>query len=181
MIIGIDNGCSGSIGIIRKDGSYSFCKTPVKSTDNYQKPKLVTLKTKIGKKKTVEKTNKITRIDVPKLRELITKELHNDCEPIVLIERPLVNPKMFTASTSALRAFEATIIVLEDLSLAYTVCDSKEWQSCFFDSGIKGEALKTESLKIGTELFPLIESKHPDRDSLLMAEWYRIKHLELFQ
>lgn len=51
---------------------------------------------------------------------------------IVVLERPMKNPTRFEQSISACRAFEATLIVLEELNLKYIVIDSKQWQHHFF-------------------------------------------------
>ena len=112
--IGVDNGVSGSIGIITPD-SVSYTPTPIFEYTNYQK----TLK-------------KLNRINVKELKELFLKSIslnaHDTLDAIVLIERPMVNPLRFQASTSALRALEATLIVIEGLKIPYQFIDSKEWQ-----------------------------------------------------
>jgi hypothetical protein len=89
----------------------------------------------------------------------------------------MVNPQRFKASTSALRALEATIIVLEELRLPFQYIDSKEWQKEMLPKGIKGSSeLKKASLDIGNRLFPQFKDvKHGDRDGLLMAEYCRRK------
>ena len=115
--IGIDNGVSGSIGIINKEGVFFF-KTPTKKTLNYTKKK-----------------SYITRIDFPALLELLSQFKDNS---FCLIERPMVNSGRFQATASALRAFEATVIVLEELKIPYEVIDSNKWQKEFFPRGLKG-------------------------------------------
>lgn len=155
--IGIDNGVSGSIGIIREDGTYAFHKTPVRSELNYTKEKAM-----------------ITRIKPVDLTKLLSEAGPGS---MVMIERPMVNPKMFKASTSALRAFEATIVVLETLGIAYEVCDSKEWQRGTLPKGVNGDALKPASMDVGNRLYPDAQSvKHPDRDGMLIAHHCKIKH-----
>lgn len=153
--VGIDNGVSGTIGIIHPAFT-KFEKTPVKSEQNYTKTKA-----------------NISRIDVDKIYPLL--DLGSDV--MYLIERPMVNPKRFKATTSALRSLEATLIVLEILNVPYQYIDSKEWQKELLPKGIKGsEDLKKASLDIGCRLFPqhreLIE-KHGDADGILMAEYCR--------
>ena len=153
--IGIDNGVSGTIGIIYPDAS-DFIKTPTKSEQNYTKTK-----------------GNITRINSVELESYLTGI--TDC--MALIERPMVNPKRFRATTSALRALEATLVVIEALGIPYAYIDSKEWQKALLPKGIKGsEELKRASKDIGIRLFPqhkeLIE-KHGDADGILMAEYAR--------
>jgi len=112
IFIGIDNGISGSIGFI-SEYSTSQYSTPTKSDLNYQKTKV----------------KHITRIDVIQLHELIDCELkkyqeekfrepgafYKDMDLITqevrcMIEIPMINPMRFEATTSSLRALEATLI-----------------------------------------------------------------------
>lgn len=155
--IGIDNGISGSIGIICEDGSYEFHITPTKKELNYTKAKAY-----------------ITRIKPVELTKLLSVAGQGS---MVLIERPMVNPGRFAATVSALRAFEATITVLETLGVAYEVCDSKAWQKEFLPSGCSGDELKSASMSVGCRLFPNSkEVKHPDRDGMLIAAYCKLKH-----
>ena len=157
--VGWDNGTNTGVAIIDDEKNAQYFKLPVKSTINYQKKK-----------------ENITRIDTAKMKEKL-----KDCDPlktIVLIERPMVNPGMFKASLSGVRALEATLIVVEDLGLSYRFMDSKNWQSEMLPSGIHGKDLKTVSLQVGQRLFPnLVWKGFKDADSLLMAEWARLKNL----
>jgi hypothetical protein len=157
--IGIDNGVTGSIGIIPCSGyGASYHKTPVISCLNYQK-----------------EVSHITRINVVALKELLEREVFS----LVLLERPLVNPGMFTATLSAVRALEATLTVLDLLQIPMQFVDSKEWQKDMLPRGIKGpEALKLASLEMGRRLFPqLAQFMKGDADGLLIAEWSRRKGL----
>ena len=152
--IGWDNGVSGTIGIIGED--VSFFSTPIKRCLNYQK-----------------EASYINRLDVEELYLL----LGGFEDVFVLLERPMVNPKMFKSSTSALRCFEASLVVLETLRYPYEVIDSKVWQGFMLPNGVKGDASKFASLEVGNRLFPQFTShKHPDRDGLLMAEFGRRKN-----
>ena len=154
-----DNGTNTGVAIIDDEKNAQYFKLPVKSTVNYQKTK-----------------ENITRIDTSKMKEKL-KDLDPE-KTIVLIERPLVNPGMFKASLSGVRALEATLIVVEDLKLPYMFMDSKQWQKEMLPAGIHGKDLKTVSLQVGQRLFPNIEWKgFKDADSLLMGEWARRKNL----
>jgi hypothetical protein len=157
IYVAIDNGTTGTIGLIR-EGQILFTKVPTKSEQNYTKKK-----------------GNITRIDVSELVNLL-KPLEGD-KPFAIIERPFVNPKMFKATISAVRALEAVLNVLEFLRIPYRYIDSKEWQKEMLPEGTKGTpALKKASMDIGCRLFPehreAIE-KHGDADGLLMAEYLR--------
>lgn len=165
IYVGIDNGVSGTIGIIRPDKTL-FIKTPTISQLNYTKVK-----------------KNITRIDVEALTELLHRQvIYAQPHPaqrniIALIERPMVNPGRFQATASALRACEATLIVIEGQKIPYQWVDSKEWQKVMLPSGLKGPELKKASKEIGQRLFPDIEHKHEDCDGLLIAEYARRKQL----
>lgn len=155
--IGIDNGISGTVGVISATESI-FVETPVISQQNYTKKKA-----------------NITRIDWKGLYDLLAKYKGTNC--FVVIERPMVNPSRFQATTSALRALESTLIVVEQLELPHSFLDSKEWQKALLPKGVKGsDELKKASMDIGVRLFPqhaeLIKS-HKDADGILMAEYCR--------
>lgn len=157
--VGLDNGVSGSIGIVGNDIEPVFVKTPVKKEQDYTKKKKI-----------------VTRLDYSDFMELFSKYNKNDV--CVLVERPLLNPSKFVASTSALRCHEAELIMLEIMGVRHMFIDSKEWQKVMLPKGCNGEELKKASLDIGNRLFPQFEDfKHPDRDGLLIAEYARRKNL----
>jgi len=155
--IGWDNGVSGSIGIINND--VQLFKTPIKNELSYTKVK-----------------QNISRIDFPKLMKLL-EPFASDPQVKVWLERPLVNPTRFRATLSAIRALEATLIVLEELRISYEYVDSKIWQKALLPIGLKGsDVLKKASLDIGKRLFPSIDFKgYTDSDALLIAEFHRRK------
>lgn len=148
--IGIDNGVTGSVGVIAENGFYDFFEMPTVSEQSYTK-----------------KVQKITRIRTIELRE---KLMYYGNPGIVSIERPYVNPKGFKATASALRALEATLIVVESLKWSYEYIDSKAWQKVLLPTGIKGPELKKASLDIGKRHFPNMATKFKkDADGLLIA------------
>lgn len=151
----IDNGVTGSIGIIRDDGSSGFMLTPSIKMQDYTKTK-----------------KNISRIDAPALMGIVMEENPS----MVYMERPMINPTRFSATISAVRALEATITVLETLEVPYQFVDSKEWQKGLLpSSGKKGtdsSTLKQESHDIGIRLFPMhreLIHKHKDADGILGA------------
>lgn len=159
--IGIDNGVSGSIGLSPEP---YFVLTPVIEEFNYAS----------------SKGSKLHRIDTIKLRSFLDEWVHRNPSKIIL-ERPMVNPVRFQATASALRAFEATLVVVKDLlNLPFEVIDSKKWQRYFFPE-VKGSAdLKQASKQKGIELFPSLAreiSAHGDADGILIAEWARRNNL----
>lgn len=155
--VGIDNGCSGSIGIIYEDGTYAFIKTPVKKAQDYTKAKKI--------------VSRIQPLELTKILSVLGEG------SMVIIERPMINSTRFNASMSAIRAFEATITILETLGLAYTICDSKEWQKGLLPVGATGDELKTASLDIGNRMYPKTkEVKHPDCDGMLIAHYCKQKY-----
>ncbi len=164
MFIGIDNGVSGSIGIIHKtahsEQSY-FYHTPTIKEQDYTKKK-----------------SNITRVQVKELKTIFDGiDLLEYNKVHVIIERPMVNPRMFKATISAVRCLEATLGVIEMLGLSYEFIDSKEWQGELLPRGIKGKELKTKSLQIGKRLFPEHKDKYKkDADGMLIAEYCRRKY-----
>lgn len=159
--IGIDNGVTGSIGIIGPTSS-SFGKTPVKKVLNYTKEKAW-----------------LHRIDTPLLKEILQNYKSTLAMPInvlLLLERPMLNPRRWKASVSAIRALEATLIVIEELGIPYVYVDSKEWQSAMLPKNVSGDELKPASKQVAERLFPSLEFKS-DGDGILIAEWARRKQL----
>lgn len=159
--IGIDNGVSGTIGAVSRDMESKFIRTPVYKEQNYTKKK-----------------KNVSRVHVVKLFDWFEKEFDVADELFIGIERPMVNPKRFQATISAMRCLEATLNVLSLLELhRYEYVDSKWWQKDLLPTGVKGSAnLKKASLDIGLRLFgrhaELIK-KHKDADGLLIAERLR--------
>ena len=162
LYIGIDNGVSGTLGFIYNNKSWFF-ETPVKTEQNYTKKK-----------------GNISRVNFVKLMDQITSII-SECNPesiMCLVERPMVNPTRFQASTSALRSLESTIICLELLGIPFQYEDSKRWQKELLPQGSKGDQLKSDSVDIGCRLFPLhseLIRKHKDADGILLAEFARRK------
>lgn len=153
---GIDNGISGTIGITNGK-MQKFFHTPIIKCLNYQK----------------SKAKRISRVDVNALKNILRSISERGCYAV--LERPFVNPKFFTSSLSAVRALEATLIVLEELRIPFQYIDSKSWQSELLPKGLKGkDNLKSASLDIALRMFPDLDLKgFKDADGILMAEWAR--------
>jgi hypothetical protein len=169
--IGIDNGVTGSVGITSSCPEFTpiFFYIPSFKKQDYTKKK-----------------KRVSRIDSKKLNDLISRykcyvghdEKNNNV--IAVLERPMLNPTRWTASISASRALETTLIVLEDLNIPYQFIDSKEWQKEMLPKGIKGsKELKQASREIGERLFPQFKpyKKIQDADGILIAEWAKRKNL----
>ena len=160
LFIGIDNGVSGTIATIFNN-QVELIQTPVISQKNYTKAK-----------------GNINRIDFRALYSWLGDRItdHAPESIFVFIERPMVNPGRFKATVSALRALEATLIIIEDMNLPYQYIDSREWQRNLLPTGLKGIELKHASKEIGIRLFPQFReqiTKHKDADGLLIAEYAR--------
>lgn len=183
-------GFHGSIAcIIPKIGYVEFRLTPaIQALDYTQEIKYINRIDHVNLKKWFE-----YQIEIGK--KYLTEEL----KPLVILERPMVNPQRFNSSKIALRAFESTLIVLELLNLDYIIIDSKKWQHYFFGKNTSLIDLKYESQKRGIEVIDsygqltnkdlekcinnelITEMKnimvsHGDGDSLLMCE-YAIQEL----
>ena len=154
--IGIDNGVSGSIGIITIDAHY-YLRTPVKKELNYTKTK-----------------QWLHRINGVELKKILS--IHTDIVGIA-IERPMINPGRFKATVSAIRALEATLIVIESLQLPYQYLDSKSWQKALLPHNLEKEELKEASLQIGKRMFPKIDfTGFSDADGILIAAYLAKTH-----
>lgn len=158
-VIFIDNGSTGSIGVISRKGSHFFL-TPAYKTQDYTK-----------KKKT------ISRLNVDEFSKIISQQYCNGNErKKIFLERPMINSQMFNASIVAARVFEAQLTIIEMFGLPYEILDSKQWQSDLLPSsrkkGTTSAMLKKESMDIGIRLFPehkILIEKHKDADGLLGA------------
>lgn len=155
VYIGIDNGVSGSIGIITSS-NYFFYKTPVFKQQDYTK-----------KKKLITRINSNELFSI--LKEFEKKEVK------IFLERPMINSLRFNASISAARACESTLNVIELLNFSYQWLDSKQWQRELLPAGVKTAIeLKAASFDIGCRLFPKYKDfykKQKDADGILITEW----------
>lgn len=155
--IGIDNGTSGSIGVV--GGDVNFILTPT-----------IKVLSHVGKAKY------ISRIDYKELFKFLSNYREKS---FVLLERPFTGRFVNTAITAG-RAFEATLICLEQLNMGFRVIDSKEWQKEFFPKGLKGSPkLKKASAQIGSQRFPQftdVIQELGDADGLLIAEYCRMQY-----
>ena len=163
LYIGIDNGTSGTIGILGEHNNL-FIETPIIKEQSYTKKKEM-----------------ISRVDINRLYEVLTKAMKcEECEPsdcMVVMERPLINPQMFKTSMSASRTLEAELCVVEMLSMPHMYIDSKQWQRELLPQGVKGSTeLKKASKDIGMRMFPAhteLIARHKDADGILIAYWAR--------
>ena len=164
--IGIDNGVSGSMGIVNMKGTALYYHMPIKKVLSYTKKK-----------------QWVSRVDVDKLLDYLRQtQATVDKDIKVLLERPMVNPMRFKASESALRSFEATLIVLEMLKIPYEYIDSKEWQRALLPKKLEKDELKSASLSVGQRLFPGVDfTGFSDADGILIAEYHRRKDADLLR
>lgn len=158
--IGIDNGATGTIGIITLISSY-FIKTPSKKEQDYTKKK-----------------NNISRFDVKLFLDFISSFDLSNC--MVVFEKPFTG-KFAKTNMLAARFFEAQLITIEHLNLPWQVIPSSDWQKSLLPVGIKGSPeQKKASLDIGCRLFPNLSpaiKEHGDADGILIAEWARRNNL----
>jgi len=154
--IGIDNGVTGHVAVVSEDGRVlHYAPVPTKKELSYTK-----------------KVQHITRIDNPALRKLLRKYKMKGLTKVV-IERPLVTPKRFKASLSAMRALESVLVAIEHLKLPYQYIDSKEWQKALLPDKVK--ETKKAAVQVAGRLFPDVDTK--DADALLIAEYARRNNL----
>ena len=160
VLVGVDNGVTGTIGIVGEGIKPKIYHTPVKKEQNYTKKK-----------------DNITRIDANGFADILKQ--FDPLNTMVVMERPMVNPTRFKSTTSALRCFEAELTLIEHFGFPYCYVDSKDWQKVLLPKGIKGsDEQKKASKDIGKRLFPqLADFDHTDFDGLLIAEYARRKNL----
>jgi len=166
IYIGIDNGVSGTIGVIEENGKVvDFIKTPIITEQSCTKTK-----------KNISRLNYNIFFSFIKN---IAEQYSNECR--IFMERPLINSTRFDATISAVRCLEAQLIAIEQLDLFKDYVDSKCWQSTLLPSGIKGSPeLKKASKDIGIRKFPQFKeliNKHGDADGILITEYARLKKL----
>lgn len=156
VYIGIDNGTTGTIGIVGNGIEPQLHHTPTKKVLDYTKAK-----------------KNVTRLDCVAFKAILDQFDHNDI--CVIMERPMINPTRWTASMTAIRCWEATLIMLESLGISHQFIDSKEWQREMLPKGVKGsDEQKKASFDIGNRLFPQFgDFKQKDRDGILIAEYAR--------
>ena len=159
MFLGIDNGVSGTIGVVSEDGSYSgVFPVPVYKCLDYTK-----------------KTRRITHVDYDKLKEKL-QAFRKLGDLVIVTERPFVTPRMFRATISSVRAHEILLAVLRTLGLGlHATWDSREWQHEMLGKFEKGES-KARSEKVGCRLYPGLKDiihKNKDADGLIMAHCLR--------
>jgi len=167
LYIGIDNGVSGSVGIISDDKMLvSFFKVPTDKEQDYTKKK-----------------KRISRLNVVDFGRILHEHGAPEAKMTAGIERPMINSRRFQASISAARCLEATLVVLHlasEKGIPYMFFDSKEWQKELLPKKLAGRQLKIASREIGCRLFPDFREeiqKHGDADGLLIAEYMRRKRL----
>lgn len=157
--MGIDNGVTGSITVLYAGGGFTHVKMPTIKQRNYTK-----------------KVGYLERVNFSKLLHFLTNLNTSNEVVIAAMERPMVNPKRFLASTSALRCLEATQIALECAGIPFCFIDSKNWQGEFLPKGIKGsDELKKASDTLANQKYPGCNFKNGDGDSIHIAE-YALKH-----
>lgn len=171
LVIGIDNGTTGTMcSWILEKGLKDFIETPSKRVLNYQK-----------------QINYIDRLDHDLFQNWIKNQIKSaksiyksEIKVIIILERPMVNPKRFDASLMAVRTFESTLVILQQMNLNYIVIDSKQWQHYFFGKETTFIDLKFESLKKGLEVIDEYKNldnikqlikKHGDADALLITKF----------
>jgi hypothetical protein len=156
ITIGIDNGCSGTIGIIGPDGTI-FETMPSKDE----------LQGRAGKV--------IKRVDWEALRHLLLPYFDCGTRQIrVHIERPFTG-KFLNAVLPGQRSYEAVLVVTEMLGFSRQTVDSRDWQKALLPGVTGSPELKRASMLLGIQLYPQFADqikKHGDADGLLIAHHF---------
>jgi hypothetical protein len=164
LTIGIDNGSSGSLGIILNSQAVHFGPVPAQDYLHY------------GKKGSISKRlNREALSFLFHAQNIGQEEWDEFARSVrVFVERPF-SGKFINAVVPAHRFFEATIITLEDLGIGYEVVDSGPWQKALLGGVTGSPELKKASKLRGIQLYPhLADSikKHGDADGLLICHHY---------
>lgn len=156
----VDNGCTGTLGAVSESRDWSmFDVVPTYRTRDYNRSKV----------------RNTTHVDYDALL-FVLSQLRKQGELRLVTERPLKNPRLFSASISGVRAHEILLAAARTLGVEIEdTLDSRNWQRPLLGETAKGES-KPASERVGCELFPEHEAlirKHGDADALLMAEFFR--------
>lgn len=177
IIFGMDNGSTGTLCcLVKEDKDYiNFIETPSFQELDY-----------------TQELQTINRIDLKKIKDWIENNINNvkkiinndNIKCVAILQRPMVNPQRFKQSLHAIRAFEATLILLEMCNIEYIIIDSKKWQHYFFGKNTTQIDLKFESMKLGLNIINDIKQnekekelmlncikKHGDADGLLISKY----------
>lgn len=175
LVFGLDNGATGTVCSIIPQMKYlNFIQTPSIISVDYPKD-----------------IQYINRVDIDNLTKWMKKSIKKaekfykqPIKSIVIMQRPMVNPQRFKQSGNALRAFEATIIMLENLKIEYIIIDSKKWQHYFFGKNTLMLDLKAQSMKKGLQILNNYKirakdkkimsdviKKHGDADGMLICQF----------
>jgi hypothetical protein len=160
-VIGLDNGTTGSLSVYDTElNVMALHNLPTKKELSFQK-----------------QAKNITRIDFPKLCELLTQIKKGENNIHCFMERPFTGgSKMVNTSLISFRCFEAEIIALEECEIGYTVISSKEWQKKLLPKGISGsKELKKAAYDVAKRLYPYLAEKLnlSNADSVLIAHNFR--------
>lgn len=156
--LAIDNGVTGSVCAISKNGPV-MTATPTKDA----------VMGKAGKV--------IKRVDVGELNLWLGWAcVPNPAATKAYIEKPFTGSAMMINTTVlAARAFEATIIALEQMGIGYTVVSSGDWQKAMLPGVTGRENLKRASTAKAIQLYPALApyiKQVGDGDSVLMAHHF---------
>ena len=164
LIIGIDNGTTGAIAVINNRGKcIRLSESPTFKYRSYNKEEKF-----------------ITRIDKFTLTEIlyVYKIRGNTSGICIVLERPMVNPGRFANSLIAVRAYEATLIALEENGLPYYSIDSRTWQHALFGKIENGnnEDLKKKAKILMQKKYSYINSLITNKtaDALCIAHYAKL-------
>lgn len=162
-VLFFNSGTTGTVGWLGYRGMSKMVEIPVKKRTSFHKV-----------------PHSMTVIDVEELERRICYWMDwGYTEPAAVIayrERPVINPKRWSESLTAIRADEAVTIMLERMGIKYQYVDSKAWQRhilpSFGKAGTTSDMLKAESKDIGLKMFKSLSDiieKHGDADGILGA------------
>lgn len=161
VFVFVDNGPTGSIGVIREDGT---------------SPEYIPVPTYKERNHTKGKSRHTTHVDYDALVGIL-RRVSKSGEIVLASERPLINPGRFFATISGVRAHEVFLCAARSLKLSPACTyDSRNWQPEALGPFSVGES-KERSRQIGTQLFPQFAeliAKRGEADGILGA-WIMAK------
>lgn len=162
--LGIDNGVSGTIGIIQVNKEPMCFPIPTVEEVDFHS----------GEERMITRINH-------SLLNVIFSGLNPE-KTMCFMERPMYNNRRFAQSISAARAFESVLLSLEKFEIRKEVIDSKKWQNYFFPTNHRRREkgmTKLLSNTVGKKLFPSLDaSEVDDYDGILIAKYCQIVYGE---
>lgn len=169
LVIGIDNGVTGSFALINESGDIHYFPTPTRREFGWSS----------GRSKS--SINNYRRLDPDELTNILAEKLIGLAEIVVYLERPMLQGGVrFLSSISAAMCHADTTRCLEEFAqrvgtkLTINIIDSKKWQSVTAKH-VPGKRSTKEMSKYFAENVLNIYKAVPDSDAVCIAYYGAVK------